>query len=281
MEGFLRGWRGDLSPAWRGVLESAAPDVGAVRQDLPLRAGEEIYPGRRHAPIPGAPRDAHCLRAFDRLPPDAVKVVLLGQDPFPDTTVATGRSFEPGVATWPADPTELAPTFRRVAQVLATARTGDASYSRGDAEWSRLMADGVLASDSPRVLFDRLEDGGVLLINSSLTITRFAPEGAAEQLFGHLPLWRPVTRRVLQYLAARPAGHVVYILLGNKAREVFEAADIQEIAERAGGWKTRVDVTVHPHPNIPPGSPAFYESPNPFTRTNELLAGMGAEPVGW
>ncbi len=129
-------------------------------------------------------------------------------------------------------------------------------------------------------VFDTLEDRGVLFLNSSLTISCFEPEGRPERVFGHIPLWRPVTHRVVQFLAARPAGHVVYILLGAKAHEVFEQAAIRRIAEQAGTWKTRVDVTVHPHPNIPPGSTAFYESPNPFVEAHALLAAKVAYMMG-
>jgi uracil-DNA glycosylase len=284
LEEFLQGWKDDLSPAWREVLETIEPDFGAVRADLQFRSDEVIYPGRRRQPIASAPAGAHFLRAFDRLRPEGVKAVLLGQDPFPDVAIATGRSFEPGVMAWPEDPGRLPPTFRRIAQALVTARTGSAEYGKSDAGWHRVVGDiasGKLDLALPRQLFDTLEDRGVLFLNSSLTISRFEPEGGPEQVFGHIPLWRPVTHRVVQFLAARPAGHAVYILLGAKAHEVFEQAAILRTAEQAGAWKTRVDVTVHPHPNIPPGSSAFSEGPNPFVRTNELLTAMGAAPIAW
>ena len=42
----------------------------------------------------GTDREAHVFRAFDELEPDRVKAVVIGQDPYPHVTRATGRAFE-------------------------------------------------------------------------------------------------------------------------------------------------------------------------------------------
>ena len=49
----------------------------------------------------GAPKGAHIFHAFDGIRPDDVRVVVLGQDPYPSPDFSTGRDFEAGnVADW-------------------------------------------------------------------------------------------------------------------------------------------------------------------------------------
>lgn len=282
---YLEGWRSDLAPKWRSVFDGTNPDLDAVDANLTFDDHDPIIPGRKHTPVPGAPPDAHVFRAFDHISPSRVSVVVVGQDPYPKVSRATGRSFEQGdLHSWPADQAIIADSLQRIVQVLIAARTGDSSYAMSDAAWSRVIDDlgsGALELEPPIQLFDRLQRSGVMFLNAGLTLTRFGAGGSPEQSAGHIPLWAPVIERVLRFLAERPDGKVVYVLWGAKARGVFDTAGVEAAARAVGSWGTQVAVVSHPHPNAQPNGAPFYAIPNPFLETNRLLIAMGSEPVPW
>jgi uracil-DNA glycosylase len=279
MEEFLSDWRGDLAPAWRTTFRDVDPAFADVRSDLQFREEEPIYPARRAAPLSGARGDAHVFRAFDGIEPAKVRCVLVGQDPYPRISRATGRSFEQGdLESW--DGGAVATSLKTLVQMLATARTGSKKYVRAGG-WREVLVDinrGVLDLGTPRETFDRLqEQEGLLFLNASLTITRYVAGGAPEQLFGHITLWSPIIGRVLSAVAARTTGHVVFLLLGAPAQRVAQRARIREIAEEAGVWGERVQEVRLPHP----ASNQFLSGRNPFLEVNARLGEMGATPIRW
>jgi uracil-DNA glycosylase len=286
MRAFLTNWRADLSEPWRELLSSVEPAFEDVGADLELHDGEVIFPGRKGSPVPGAPPRAHVFRALDGIRPSAVRVVILGQDPYPKLAWATGRAFEQGdITAWPRDRGDVAPSLARIIQVLAAARTGRSAYKRNDAAWRRVVDDlesGDLELQPPHRLFGELQRQGVLFLNTGLTLTRFQRGGAPEQLRGHIPLWRPIVRQILTRLATRTTGHVVFLLWGKPARAVFSDTGVEDAARAAGTWSTRVAALAHTHPaSVYEGRPTFFRAPNPFTAANESLGEMGADPIEW
>lgn len=198
---FALDWRDDLPPRWRTALADVAPDPLAVLETLTFAATEPIYPARRRAALPGARADAHVFRAFDGVAPSRVRCVLLGQDPYPQLSRATGRSFEQGdLGAWSPRAADVAASLRVLLRMLVAARTGDASPLA--LPWAAFVrhAEG-LPIEPPRALFDHLQSQGVLCLNAGLTITRYRAGGAPEQTRGHIPFWRPVVGQVLRTLA--------------------------------------------------------------------------------
>jgi len=286
LRGFLKGWRNDLAWSWRQVLRGVEPDFEAVRADLELGNEEFIFPGRKGRPIPGAPSGAHVFRALDGIRPSAVRAVVLGQDPYPNHQFATGRAFEQGgLESWPRDPKRIADSLARIVQTIAAERTGNAAYTRDDAAWRKVPDDlrsGALRLGPPNRLFDQLEGQGVLWLNTGLTISHFQKGGAPEQLEGHLPLWRPIIRRILTHLATRRSGQVVFLLWGSPARRTFQEAGVQLAAEAAGTWRQRAAMATHAHPAaVVSGKPSFFRPPNPFVRANASLVRMEGKPIDW
>lgn len=276
---FLTDWRQDLAPAWHVALQNVDPALAAVRSDLQFDPAVPIFPSRRNVPLSGARADAHVLRAFDGTKPSDIRCVLLGQDPYPRISRATGRSFEQGdLAAW--NDGAVATSLKRLVQMIANARTGTNRFTKPNG-WNAVLgaiADGELDFQSPRDLFDRLqEQEGLLFLNASLTITRYAPGGASEQLFGHIPLWAPVVGAVLNGLARRQTGQVVYLLLGTPAHALADRAGIRQAAEQAGTWQRRVDEVRLSHP----ASNGFLGDRNPFLEVNARLASMGATHIRW
>ena len=271
----LRGWQEDIHPPWRDVVGDVSLAFGDVDPTLELEPWEPIFPARRRRVFPGAPAGAHMLRAFDGIGPKDVRCVILGQDPYPCPAFATGRAFEAGnVARWQELDKMFSPSVRAVIQMILAARTGEAHLAQGVAQWPAALAAieaGAVDLEAPEALADRWVASGALLLNSSLTLTRFRREVDPHQARGHLPLWRPLMVRVLTSLAGRRAP-VVFLGFGDAAAETLRAAGLGE--SDVGGGR----VILRPHPAA---AEAVLALENPFTLCNRRLREMGAAPVDW
>lgn len=134
--------------------------------------------------FPAAPA---LFRALDLTPPQAVRVVILGQDPYPTDNRATGLAF--------AYPPGLRPThsLRNILTELAT----DTGQPRADGDLTGWAAQGVL------------------LLNRLLTV----PEGRPN---GHRSLgWQRLTAEVLSRTATRPTA---FLLWGAEAQRAAAEA---------------------------------------------------------
>lgn len=270
----LSGWQGDLAPAWATVLADVTLDFAAIDADLVIEPWEPIFPARRGKTFPGAPTGAHALRAFDNIAPEDVRCVILGQDPYPEPGFSSGRAFEAGnVAAWRELDKMFSKSIRAYTQMICAARTGDLSLARSFDDWPRVLAaiEGkAIDLEAPEALADRWVASGVLLLNSSLTLSRFKVDIDPHQSRGHLPLWRPLIQAVLAHLKARPTP-IVYIAFGEAATANFARAGLAE--------------PPRPHATIQREHPAFADRvlplENPFLLCNRHLEAMGAQPVAW
>ena len=138
------------------------------------------------------PPRADILSAFTLTPRPSVRVVILGQDPYPTQGHAHGLAFsvEPDVAP---PPRSLSNIFKELEDDLgAHPQTGDLR------SWARQ---------------------GVLLLNTALTV----PSGEAD---GHAKIgWAPLTPQVLAAVSAVPTA---FLLWGRKAaayRDAIEGSD--------------------------------------------------------
>lgn len=166
-----------VHPSWVPALEPVEPVVAGLGEFL--RA--EVAAGRGY--LPAGP---HVLRAFER-PLDAVRVLVVGQDPYPTPGHAVGLSFSVAPDTRPV-PRSLANIFRELESDL-----GLPTPSSGDlTPWA---------------------DQGVLLLNRVLTVTPGKP--ASHRGKG----WEDVTAAAIAALVAR-GGPLVAILWGRDARNL-------------------------------------------------------------
>jgi uracil-DNA glycosylase len=166
-----------IAADWADALEPVAERIAAMGEFL--RA--EIAAGRGYLPA-----GENVLRAF-RLPMADVRVLLVGQDPYPTPGHPVGLSFSvaPDVRRVPAS---LANIFREYADDLGYPRpsTGDLS------PWA---------------------ERGVLLLNRVLTVQ---PGNIASHRGKG---WEEVTEQAIRALAAR-GGPLVAILWGRDARNL-------------------------------------------------------------
>src|SRR5258707_6951999 len=137
MREILAGWQGDLDPAWQPVIDGSEVGYDAIDPALMLEAWEPVFPARRGRGFPGAPEHAHIFRAFDGIAPDAVRVVVLGQDPYPCPAFTTGRAFEAGnVACWRELKKMFSVSVGCYMQLVVPARAGHPAYAASTAPWS-------------------------------------------------------------------------------------------------------------------------------------------------
>jgi uracil-DNA glycosylase len=273
LETVLAGWQDDLDPAWRPLLADVTLGFADIDPALALEPWEPIFPARRHRRFPGAPPGAHMLRAFDGIAPAAVRCVIVGQDPYPCPAFATGRAFEAGnVARWRELEKTFSHSMRTVLQMVAAAHSGEARYLAGTAAWADTIADiesGRLALAPPDTMMQGWVDQGVLLLNSALTLSRFAVDIDPHQSGGHQPLWHPLLRRVLAHLSGRGTP-VVFLAFGGDAAAA--------LAEAAVAPSATVTIITRDHPAA---GDAVLARPNPLVMCNDALARVGMRDIAW
>ena len=215
-----------VDDGWAQALAPVADQVGRMGEFL--RA--ELAAGHTYLPA-----GANVLRAFS-FPFDQVRVLIVGQDPYPTPGHAVGLSFS------------VAPDVRPLPRSLAnifTEYTADLGYpapSNGDlTPWAQR---------------------GVMLLNRVLTVRPGTP--ASHRGKG----WEAVTECAIRALAARGTP-LVAILWGRDAGTLTPML--------ADGRCAAIE---SPHPSPLSASRGFFGS-RPFSRANELLTGMGADPVDW
>lgn len=166
-----------VHPTWAQALAPVEPVVVALGEFL--RA--EVAAGRGY--LPAGP---HILRAFEQ-PLDTVRVLIVGQDPYPTPGHPIGLSFA------------VAPDVRPVPRSLANI-------------YQELVADLGVPTPTNGDL-TAWADQGVLLLNRVLTVRPGAP--ASHRGKG----WEDVTARAIEALVQR-GGPLVAILWGRDARNL-------------------------------------------------------------
>lgn len=135
---FLVSWRSDLSRPWSHFFDCHEPDLDEVDRALMSDPLAPIIPGRRSAPREGAPEGAHVFRTFDGVDPAHVSVIVVGQDPYPRASSATGRAFEDGgVTAWDAC---VSKSLQRLMQSAVSLRYGRPELGVSPQGWTEVVA---------------------------------------------------------------------------------------------------------------------------------------------
>lgn len=189
------------------------------------------------------PPQGQVFRAFHLTPLDKVRVVILGQDPYPREGQANGLAFSfDGAAS----------DFPRSLRAIYTNLKSDLGDrfdlpSGGDlTPWTR---------------------HGVLLLNATLTVEH-GQAGSAT----HRKLWKEFTDASLRALN-KEASHLVFLLWGlpaiRKARsiQIDESRHIVICSTHPAAWTSK---TLHP-----------FKDSHPFSAANEFLVKKDLQPVNW
>ncbi|MCR9136125.1 MAG: uracil-DNA glycosylase [Alphaproteobacteria bacterium] len=273
LQEMLSGWQGDLPAAWRALLNGTDLDFVGSDPDLTLEYWEPVFPARKGCVFPGAPKDAHIFRAFDGIDPDSVRCVLLGQDPYPEPGFSTGRAFEAGnVAQWRELDKMFSKSVRAFMQLICAARADQPNYARSFDDWPHLLADiesGAIDLEPAERVADRWEAEGVLLLNSSLTLSRFRVETDIHQSHGHMPVWKPLILRIIDYFA-KAGRTVVFMAFGDVATDRLRQAGLDTTGAP--------NVICRPHPADAEG---ILSLENPFVACNRVFEAAGERPIAW
>lgn len=196
---------GLVDPAWADALSPVAPDIAALGERLRAEAAA----GRGYLPA-----GDRVLRAFSR-PLDDVKVLIVGQDPYPTPGHPIGLSFAVDAHVRPL-PRSLANIYQELEDDLGIPRAPHGDLTA----WS---------------------DQGVMLLNRVLTVAPGAP--ASHRGWG----WEKVTEHAIRTLVARQRP-LVAILWGRDAANlrpllgatpIIESAHPSPLAARRGFFGSR------------------------------------------
>jgi uracil-DNA glycosylase len=169
-----------MDPSWQQLLAASKETLDQI--ELELAGVQNLTPPQNQV-----------MRAFE-LPVQEVRVLLLGQDPYPTEAMACGLAFanSPGTKT----PQSLKNMMRELGSDIPSA-----------------SAQGSLASWS---------DQGVLLLNSALT-TVVGVSGA------HQEIWKQFVLEVISSLDEATSGRLVCLSLGAEARKLSELIKLGEV----------------------------------------------------
>jgi len=168
-----------MHPTWQSRL-SASKDLLAEIEEH-LRSETDT-----------TPNPALVMRAFEQ-PFDSIKVLLIGQDPYPTHGVACGLAF--AVSSGAKHPQSLKNLMRELATDLpAVSNLGELS------RWS---------------------NQGIMLLNSALT-TKIGDAGA------HAKIWSSFTKAVIQEL---DSSSMVCLSLGEHAKKLSQTIELGEVVQ--------------------------------------------------
>lgn len=131
------------------------------------------------------PQIKQVFRAFEECPIDQLKVVMIGQDSYPQAGVADGIAFSCSNTGKPE--ASLRYIFKAIQHTL---QIEDYIWNPDLARWS---------------------NQGILMLNTAFT-TQIGKVGT------HYKLWRPFLEFLIDYLTVNHPG-IVYVFLGKKAQE--------------------------------------------------------------
>lgn len=146
----------------------------------------KLGPEYKRKPI--CPAQSNVFKAFEVCPYDKLKVVMLGQDPYPQKGVATGILFGNKEGTRDED---LSPSLQ-------------------------IIKEAVINFEIPHncIIFDPTLESwakqGILMINSALTVEM-------NKIDSHVMLWRPFIASLLKKLSENETG-IIYVLFGKQAQ---------------------------------------------------------------
>lgn len=172
----MQGWKQSLPIAWKSVFQNVTLDAESVSDKLKFSKSKPVFPVLRPPRPKGSPSHAHTFRAFQNLKPNDVRVVIVGQDPYPNPRDATGQSFEQGgIIDWVADSKKVAKSLRPILRHAAYTETGDRSYRRsgGWARFIKALENEEISMAPPGKLFDCYNQQGVIWLNTTFTLTEF------------------------------------------------------------------------------------------------------------
>lgn len=134
------------------------------------------------------PTIKHLFRAFEECPYDKLKVIIIGQDPYPRENVADGIAFS---CSKTQHPSQIQPSLKQIYKALDEDNI-EHFHTYDLKDWAKQ---------------------GILLLNSALTTTIGTPGT-------HAKLWEPFTKYLLDVLNQETG--LVYLFMGKAAQSYID-----------------------------------------------------------
>ena len=222
-------WFEQMHPEWQSLLGGWRDWLDHTQDQLSQQSGL-------------APDSDKVMTAF-ALPPSKIRVIILGQDPYPTPGVAVGRAF--AIAS---DNLALPASLRNIFTEL-----------QSDLNQDRL----------PRATLESWQDQGVWLLNRNLTTLESAPGS-------HFGLgWQDFSLAAIQQLILNTQQSLVFLLWGNQARAILPSVQ-KSIDENPA----RFLILESPHPSPLSAYRGFFGS-KPFSKVNAFFSSRGEQTIDW
>lgn len=189
-----------------------------------------------------------------------IPVVILGQDPYPQEGVATGRAFEVnGLNSWHDKFRNV--SLKNILRAIYKAyHNKELKYSEIQTflnEGDRFPMDGDFTILPPNQLFKFWsEQNNVLLLNTAFTCEIGKPNS-------HTKIWASFTQALLIYIA-QANNNIIWFLWGNNAQQVVENINIENKIE-----------TAHPMMCHQRKNDILFGEVNPFKTTKNIVNWTG------
>lgn len=145
-----------------------------------------------------------------------IKVAIIGQDPYPQAGVATGRCFEVGTLKDWNQPFRNV-SLRNIVRLVYKTYYNEIKSYKEIIPWNNLNK-AILPPDQ---LFKNWEKQGVLLLNTTFT----CEVGVSA---AHSKIWHPFSQQLLQYITDyNPNLH--WIIWGNHARNIIQDFEVRNM----------------------------------------------------
>lgn len=222
-----------IPPAWRNIL---AKDTQEALQSALAAYDKDISENVQLTP----PR-SQLFRALTFCSPENIRVVVIGQDPYPEG--GSGLSFDP--PTVDGKP-KITPSLRNIAAALRT---------------SKLLPEGDLPD------FTEWARQGALMWNVALDTVLGKSEA-------HMSRWRPFTRLFLRDLVKFKEGSpLVFLLWGTKAQDA-----VKNLPEGPHYLKW---THPSPQADQRVSKEKKFQNCDHFTLVNEILSKANLTPINW
>jgi len=158
--------------------------------------------------------DTSKVLRFLSIPIDNIKVIVLGQDPYPQKGVATGRAFEVGnLISW--SQTYRNPSLQNIIRNIYKAYSNEIKTYK----LIKQELDNCFKILSPPKAFSSWEQQGVLFLNTSYTCT-------INESNSHIKIWQDFSSALLKFIAKKNT-EAVWFLWGNNARDITADLDLK------------------------------------------------------
>jgi len=211
-----------------------------------------------------------------------IRVIILGQDPYPERGVATGRAFEvKGLKSWcEKEGDKMNYSLKNILKAIYIAEVKNASKETTIEDVRKEIENGTFNILSPKKWFKKMENQGVLFLNTSFT----CKVGVSNY---HRIYWEDFTKTIIQYLInylienkdnKNKNKEFYWFLWGDSAQSIFLEV-VEKLKKDNPSRSTDINDKNKSIKCCHPRNPSFINEKNGFEATKGLINWLGTHPV--